>query len=152
MASTAAAFRTQTVDAAITPTAEPLEMEERHEGRLLMSVASFAGNMAAGTVFATKRAMEDRPETVRAFLAAWLETLDYMRTHKDETVKAESKLTGFSPSVMAKEYDINVPGFKRDCKFDAQSLANLKRSFEELKLLSETPDMSTLYTEAFMPQ
>jgi len=152
MASTAAAFRTQMVDAAITPTAELLEMEEKHEGRLLMSVASFAGNMAAGTVFATKRAMEDRPETVRAFLAAWLETLEYMRTHKDETVKAESKLTGFSPSVMAKEYDINVPGFKRDCKFDAESLANLKRSFEELKLLNEPPDMSTLYTEAFMPQ
>ncbi|HXQ54013.1 MAG TPA: ABC transporter substrate-binding protein [Stellaceae bacterium] len=152
MASGVAAFRTDTVDAAIIPTAELLEMEEKHEGRLLASVAPFAGNMAAGTIFATKQVMADHPDAVRAFLAGWLETIDYMRKHKDETVKAMSALTGFSPKVMAKEYDINMPSFVRDCKFDAESLANLKRSFVELKLLDTAPDMSTLYTDAFMPK
>jgi NitT/TauT family transport system substrate-binding protein len=152
MASGIAAFRTHIVDADIIPTADLFEMEEKQQGRLLVSVAEFAGKMGAGTVFATKKAIADQPEALRAFLAAWLETIDYMRNHKDETVKAESALTGFSPAVMAKEFDLNIPGFKRDCKFDPESLENLKSSFVELKLLKTPPDMSKLYTDAFMPK
>ncbi len=42
--------------------------------------------------------------------------------------------------------------FSRDCKFDAEPLATLERSFISLKLLKDTPDMSKLYTEAFIPK
>jgi transposase len=42
--------------------------------------------------------------------------------------------------------------FTKDCKFDAESLATLKRSFVDLKLLATPPDMSALYTEAFLPK
>jgi hypothetical protein len=53
---------------------------------------------------------------------------------------------------MAKTYDIVIGMFTTDCKFDAESLATLKRSFVELKLLSAAPDMSKLYTEAYLPK
>jgi hypothetical protein len=42
--------------------------------------------------------------------------------------------------------------FTKDCKFDPESLATLKRSFVDLKLLPTPPDMSALYTEAFLPK
>ena len=35
---------------------------------------------------------------------------------------------------------------------DTESLATLKRSFVDLKLLATPPDMSALYTEAFLPK
>jgi hypothetical protein len=35
---------------------------------------------------------------------------------------------------------------------DAESLTTLKRSFVDLKLLAAPPDMSALYTEAFLPK
>jgi hypothetical protein len=38
--------------------------------------------------------------TVRAFIAGWIETVDFIRTHKAEIVKIESEITGFSESVM----------------------------------------------------
>ena len=38
------------------------------------------------------------------------------------------------------------------CKFDPESLVTLKRSFVDLKLLPTPPDMSALYTEAFLPK
>lgn len=151
LASGVAAFRTHTVDADIFSTAEIFEMEEKHEGRLLADVADFTGNLAAGAIFATKEAMTSRPDAIRAFLAGWLETVDYMRQHKDATVEAESKLTGFAPSVMAKDYALVMPSFDKDCRFDAQSLTNLKDTLVEQKLLTDAADMSTLYTEAFMP-
>lgn len=152
MASGVAGFRTHAIDADIFSTADIFEMEEKHEGRLLADVADFTGNLAAGAIFATKAAMATRGDAIRAFLAGWLETVDYMRQHKDAAVAAESKLTGFAPSVMARDYDLVMPSFDKDCRFDAESLANLKETLVEQKLLSATADMSALYTDAFMPK
>lgn len=152
LASGVAGFRTNTIDADIFSTAEIFEMEEKHEGRLLADVADFTGNLAAGAIFATKDAMANHPDAIRAFLAGWLETVDFLRHHKDEAVAAESKLTGLSPSVMAKDYDLVMPSFDKDCTFDAESLANLKQTLVEQKFLANTADISTLYTNAFMPK
>ena len=152
LASGIAGFRTHAIDADIFSTAEIFEMEERHEGRLLADAADFTGNMAAGAIFATKDTMANRPDAIRAFLIGWIETIEFMRGHKDEVVKAESKFTGLSPSVMAKDYDLIMPSFSKGCAFDAKSIANLKNALVEQKLLSDTADMSALYTNAFMPK
>jgi ABC-type nitrate/sulfonate/bicarbonate transport system substrate-binding protein len=108
--------------------------------------------MAAGTIYASKKLIDSNPDAVRAFVAGWIETVDYMRAQKAETVKIESEVTGFPESVMSKEYDLTLGMFTKDCRFDAESLATLKRSFVDLKLLSAPPDMTTLYTEAFLPK
>ncbi len=152
LASGVAGFRTNTIDADIFSTAEIFAMEEKHEGRLLADVADFTGNLAAGAIFATKDAMASHPDAIRAFLAGWLETVDFLRRHKDEAVAAESKLTGLSPSVMARDYALVMPSFSTGCAFDAESLANLKSTLVEQKFVSDTADMSTLYTDAFMPK
>jgi ABC-type nitrate/sulfonate/bicarbonate transport system substrate-binding protein len=152
IASGIAGFRTHAIDADIFSTSDIFAMEEKHEGRLLADVADFTGNMAAGAIFATKDAMATKPEAVRAFLAAWLEIIDFMRGHKDEVVAAEAKLTGFSTAVMARDYDLITPSFNKDCAFDAESIANLKASLIDQKLLDDSADMSKLYTNAFMPK
>jgi hypothetical protein len=54
--------------------------------------------------------------------------------------------------VMSREYDLTIGMFTKDCRFDAESLATLKRSFVALKLLDSEPDMSKLYTEEFLPK
>jgi hypothetical protein len=74
-----------------------------------------------------------------------------MRTHKAETVKIESGITHFDETVMSREYDLVIGMYTKDCRFDAESLSTLKRSFSEMKLLESEPDMSKLYTEAYLP-
>ncbi len=147
----AAAFREHLIDAYIGGTTTFLAMAEKKIGRVLIPVSVFEARIASGTLFASNRLIATNPDALRAFLAGWLETTAFMRTHKAETVKIESGITGFSESVMAKEYDIVIGMFTRDCKFDAESLATLQRSFVELGLLSTPPDMSKLYTEAYVP-
>ncbi len=146
------AFRAHLIDADVGVTSLFLAMEEKQTGRLLFPVTKYEGNLAAGTVFASNNLIKNNPDAVRAFVAAWIETVDYMRAHKAETVKIESKITGFPESVMAKDYDLTIGMFTKDCKFDPESIATLKRSFADLKLLPTTPDMSKLYTEAFIPK
>ncbi len=147
-----AAFRTNAIDADISVTSNIFNWEEKKEGRLLIPVSKFVGNIAAGAIYATQHLIATDPEALRGFLAAWLETIDYIRKHKAETVKIESEITGYSESVMAKEYEVTKGMFSKDCKFDTDSLANLKRAFIDQKLVASPPDMSKLYTEAFLPK
>jgi len=106
----------------------------------------------AGGAAAWRRRLPDVRIGASISVAGWIETVDYIRTHKAETVKIESAITGFPESVMAKDYDLTVGMFTKGCQFDAESLATLKRSFSDLKLLDNPPDMSTLYTEKFLPK
>jgi len=147
-----AALRTHQVDAVITNASLLFTFEERKEARLLAPVSSYEGNVASGALFASNAIIAKNPDAVRAFTAGWIETVAYMRTHKAETVKIESGITHFDEQVMEREYDLVIGMFTKDCRFDAESLAALKSSFIDLKLLDSVPEMSKLYTEAFLPQ
>ena len=147
-----AALRTHQVDAVIGNTSLFLSLEDTKDGRLLSPVSSWEGNVASGALFASSKLIASNPDAIRAFLAAWIETVDYMRAHKAETVKIESGLNHFAESVMAREYDLTIGMFTKACRFDAESLAALKRSFRETKLVEGEPDMSKLYTEAYLPK
>jgi len=45
-----------------------------------------------------------------------------------------------------------MPMFSDDGKFHASALATLAKSYVELQLLPQEPDMAALYTEAFLPK
>jgi len=147
-----AAFRTHLVHAGIAGTSLFLQFEETKQGHLVAPVSSFEGNVASGALFASKALMASKPDAIRAFIAGWLETVDYMRAHKAETVKIESALNHFSADVMSREYDLTIGMHTKDCRFDADSLATLRRSFVEMKLTGGESDMSKLYTEAYLPK
>jgi ABC-type nitrate/sulfonate/bicarbonate transport system substrate-binding protein len=148
----AAAFRAHLIDAYVGGTATFLRMAETQSGRILAPVSSYMGPVASGMLFASKRAMDTQPEGVRAFVAGWIETIAYMRAHKDEAVKHAAAITNFSERVMSQDYDIVIGMYTKDCRFDADSLATLKQSFIDLALLDAPPDMSKLYTEAYLPK
>ncbi len=151
MAASSAAFRAHQIDAYIGGTTSFLVEAESKVGRVLAPVSEFIGNMASGTVFASDHLIETNPDALRAFLAAWVDTNLFILSHKEETVKTWSRVTHFPEEIMSREYDIVKSMFSRDCRFDPESLANLRRSFVELRLLPEPPDMSKLYTEAYLP-
>ena len=146
-----AALRTHMVDAAYTSTALAFFLEDKSQGRLLAPASSYAGNIGGGVIFATDRVLASNPGAVRRFLATWLDTIAFMRANRADSIKIESGVTGFPLSVQEKEFDLTIGMFSSDCKFDDETLANLKRSFADLKLLPAPPDMSKLYTEAYLP-
>ncbi|HWE72434.1 MAG TPA: ABC transporter substrate-binding protein [Stellaceae bacterium] len=150
-ASVVASLKTRAVDAAYTGTVLAFTMEEEGTGRLLIPASKYAGHVGGGVIYATKRIMAGNPDAIRRFLAGWLETIAYMRAHRDESVAVEREVTHASAAVQGKEFDLNLGAFSNDCRFDAETLANLKRSFADLKLTDTPPDMASLYTEKFLP-
>jgi NitT/TauT family transport system substrate-binding protein len=150
----AAAFRAHLVDAYIGGTINFQRMEQEKVGRLLAPTSTYMGRVASGGIYASDQMMKSDPDAIRAFLAAWIETTAYISdtSHKAEIVKIESAFTGYPENLVAKEYDIDQGMFTKDCRFDAESVKALKDSFIELKLLDSPPDMSKLYTDAFLPK
>jgi len=151
-AATIAAFKAHQIDAEIGGASQFFAFEQDQIGHLLSSVAAYEGNVASGMLFASNKLIADNPDAIRAFVAGWIETVDYMRAHKAETVKIESGITHFNEQVMSREYDLVMGMFTKACQFDAESLQTLQRSFVQLKLLDTEPDMSKLYTEAYLPK
>lgn len=151
-AAVAAALRTNLVDGNIGSTMEIEDMQAHQIARVLAPASSFIGRTAAGVIFASNDMMKQNPDTIRRYIAAYLETTRYISTHKAETVEIESRITHYPPSIVGEEYDVDQGMFTKDCRFDAESLASLERSFIELELLPAAPDMSKLYTAAYVPK
>lgn len=104
-----------------------------------------------GMIYATKDAAEHRPDAVRAFLKGWYESVDFMATHKPETVAIAQTVTHFSAPVQDTQYDQVMPSMSRDGTFPADAVATVEQSFADLGLLTEKPDAMKYLTTRFLP-
>jgi hypothetical protein len=68
------------------------------------------------------------------------------------TFAIAQKVMGTDEKTTSGVYDELMPMFTNNGHFDAKALAVLQRSFVEMKILPPEPDMSKLYTEAFLPK
>lgn len=151
LAASTAAFRAHQIDAYVGGTTSFLVEAQKHVGRVLAPVSTFIGNIGAGTIYASTRMAKTRPAVLRAFLAAWIDTTKFILHNKQATIESWHKTTGIPLDIESREYDIVKGMYNLSCRFDPESLATLRRSFTELKLLKKPPDMSSLYTEAYLP-
>jgi NitT/TauT family transport system substrate-binding protein len=150
--SSLAAFRTHIVDAGIVSTAVALQMEAKGEARLIAPVSSWAGELGGSVVFASRALIASNPDAIRRFILGWFDAVRFMRVNRAATVKIGAEMTGMPVAIQSKEYDLIMPMFNTNGRFDAEILATLKRSFAEQKLLDTPPDMSKLYTEEYLPK
>lgn len=146
-----ASFRTHMVDAGVMSTSLAFQMEANGEGRLLAPVSSYAGDLGGSTIFAARALIASNPDAIRRFIRGWFDAVRFMRAHRDESVKIAAGMTGMPLAIQAREFDLTLPMFNTDGRFSPGLLATLKRSFADLKLLDQPPDMTKLYTEEFLP-
>jgi ABC-type nitrate/sulfonate/bicarbonate transport system substrate-binding protein len=150
-ASQIAVLTTGQVDAAVTAAALGFKLEETKQGRLLMTTGAIAPDFIQHVIFASNQIIHDNPDGVRRFLKAWFETIAWMRANRTESIAIARGVTGFDDNVESREFDLVMPMFSADGKFEAAGLKVIQESFVELGLLQTAPDMSKLYTEAFLP-
>jgi NitT/TauT family transport system substrate-binding protein len=147
-----AALKTRAIDAAIVNLAVALNYVQRGEGRVLLRFGDLVRDFHIHVIFATDKAIAGRPQALRGFLAGWFETIAFMRASKRETVVIAKEIMGTDEPTTAAIYDELMPMFSDTGRFDPKALAVLSKSFVEMKTLPAEPDMTRLYTEAFLPQ
>jgi ABC-type nitrate/sulfonate/bicarbonate transport system substrate-binding protein len=145
------ALRTKQVDAVPFDITTAYKLQNAGQARLLLKFGDIVKEYVNHVIFATNEVVTKRPNDVRQFLAAWFETIAFVKTHKSETVRVASGVLKIPEPIIARVYDETLRMLSDDGKFDRRGLAVLRRSFVEMKILPEEPDMSKLYTERFLP-
>ena len=145
-----AAVRSKALDGCIVDLASALNYVQRGDGRILLRFGDLVKDFHIHVIFATDKIIAEMPQALRVFLAGWFETIRLMRKDKQMSVEIAADVMGTDAQTAAQIYDELMPMFSDTGRFDPKALAVLRRSFVEMKTLPDEPDMSKLYTEAFL--
>jgi ABC-type nitrate/sulfonate/bicarbonate transport system substrate-binding protein len=138
------------VDAIVAPVESGLILEA--EGKAHSLVGFDDMNVFITHVMCASDALvKDHPERVKRFVAAWFDTVKWMSSHKEQTIRLVEPATRLAPALAARVYDIEMPAMSTDGRFDQKALAATMLSFVELGLLASVPNEKQLYTEKFLP-
>lgn len=146
-----AALVTGQVDAQVSAVALGWNLEQQQKGRTLASAADFVGPFLLNAIYARNDFIKEHPDAVRGFLKGWYETVNFMATHRTETVQFEKSIDHFADAVDEKQYDVVMPSLSRDGRFPPDALAATARSLVDLQLLPTEPDMTKFLTTRFLP-
>ena len=146
-----AAIKTGQLDGYIGALESGYNLEEQKEWRVITGAAPFVDEFITHVFFATNEIIEKKPQLVKAYLAAWKETIAFMKANKDKTVEITAKVINVSPGVAARAYDEQIGIFSMDGTFDPKAVAVLKKSFIEMGLLKEIPEDKAMFTTQFVP-
>jgi NitT/TauT family transport system substrate-binding protein len=146
-----AALKTRQIDGMIVEANAGYKLEEDGSGRVLVQFGDRIKVFHIYVFYARKAFAEKNPEAVRSFLAAWFETIGYMRDHRAETIDIVRRTAEVSPGIARRDYDELMGMFNRTGRFDLEALGVLARSFVEMGALPQSPDMRTLVTEQYLP-
>ena len=147
-----AALKTRSIDGAVVDIASALNFVQRGEGRVQARFGEIVKDFHLHVIFATDKLIAEKPAALRGFLAGWFETIAFMRRDKARTVAIAKDIMGTDETIAAGIYDELMPMFSDHGRFEPKALAVLAKSFVELKTLPVEPDMTQLYTEAFLPK
>jgi ABC-type nitrate/sulfonate/bicarbonate transport system substrate-binding protein len=127
-----AALRTGEIDGMANDVASAEHLQQEGVAHTFIDFGQVAPHFINHVTFASDQIIQRHPQDVRAFLAAWFETIAWMRAHKAETVKLAAPVMNQSPVIVAKAYDVVMPTFSSTGRFDPTALAVLRRSFVEM--------------------
>ena len=146
-----AAMRTREVDGIVDNLGAALEAEQKGFGRILVQFRDRIPDFHMYVIFARNDLIDSNPNAVRAFLKAWFATVAFARTHRKEMVDMAAEVTGTEKSLNDRIYDAQMAILSDDGKFRPAALDTIRRSFVDLKILNQEPDMAGFYTEKFLP-
>ena len=147
-----AGFETGSLDAAVTSLEAALRIEQAGKGKILLSFGDIVDPFIAHIIYATNDMMAQHPDTVRRFLKAWYETVAFGRTHKVETIKYSQQVTLLSDDLASKVYEVEMPTFSTDGRFDPKGVAAVKQAMLDLGTVKEKPEDKAVFTEEFLPK
>jgi NitT/TauT family transport system substrate-binding protein len=147
-----ASLKTKAVDGAVVNLAVALNFVQRGDGKILLRFGDLIKDFHVHVIFATDKAIATKPDTLRRFMAGWLDTVAFMRKDKAKTVEIAKDVMGTDEKSTSDMYDGMIAMFNDTGRFNPKALAVLSRSYVDMKVLNEEPDMQKVINEAFLPR
>jgi ABC-type nitrate/sulfonate/bicarbonate transport system substrate-binding protein len=145
-----AALKSGQVDAFMGSTEGGLQLEERHDGRILVGMNQFVPDFISHVIFARDDIVRDRPDLVQRFVDGFFASIAFIKGKKAETTAITGRLLRENPDLMSRIYDDESPMLRDNGGFDPEALAVLKDSFVDLGILPERPRDAQILTTRFL--
>jgi len=139
------------IDAFIGGTQTGYRLEESGRGKILATFGKLVPDFITHMIVASDRAIAARPDALRHFLAAWFETVRFMQTHKDETIRVTMPITRLPPGAASGIYDEQLAMFSADGRFETKALAVTEAAVRALGPLDKLPPDDTMIATQFLP-
>ena len=139
------------IDALVGSVEGGYSLELQHRARVLFAFGDFVKPFITHAIYATNTLQAEHPDALRRFLAAWYETMAYMRGHKAETVKTVQPMLNLPPEWVEKVYDVETPMFPTDGHYDPAALKVVAQSLIDTDQMDAKTDIKSLITEQFLP-
>jgi ABC-type nitrate/sulfonate/bicarbonate transport system substrate-binding protein len=146
------ALRTHQADGAIMDIGSSYKLEEAGEGRILLNFGSIIHDWINQVAIVRDAYAAAHPDVVRRFLAGWFETIDWMAANREKTAEMAGRAMNVSTAIAARSYDDIMPTYSRDGRFSPAGLKLLGEALVETGAVKTVPDLTTLYTEAYLPK
>jgi ABC-type nitrate/sulfonate/bicarbonate transport system substrate-binding protein len=147
-----AAMRTNQIDGMVIDVASAYRLESSGDARIVARFGDMIKDFEINVIYATQDVLQKNPERVREFLAGWFETIAYMRKNKAETVHLVAPVMGVSEAIADKVYDELMPAFSDDGTLDPKALEVLSKSFVDMGMLPQKPDLTAFVSEKYLPK
>ena len=147
-----ALLKTKDVDGITTDLGTGLQAQKRGDAKVVVRFSERVKNLTMYVFFASEKMIAEQPDTVRRFLVAWFETVNYVAAHKGETLQVAREVTSHDEDILSELYGLVLPLISRSGRFEQRSLDTLAESYVDLKLLPAKPEMARTYTEQFLPK
>ena len=146
-----AALRSGQIDGFMGALESGFQLEERHEGRVLVAMDHYVKHFVTHVIFARKELVANNPELVTRFLKGFFASMAVVKADKERTLKIVQPILNESPAVLSKTYDIEIPMMELDGQFDPEGLKLIKDSFVDLGILDKIPSDDQMLTRQFLP-
>src|SRR4030088_2646868 len=117
-----ALLKTKDIDGIATDLGSGLQAQKRGDAKVVVRFSERVKNLTMYVIFASEKMIAEHPDTVRRFLVAWFETLDYVSARKGETLQVAREVTNHDEDIVSELYGLVLPLISRTGRFEQKSL------------------------------
>lgn len=139
-----AALKTGRIEALVTSEMTAFKAEKEGAGKVLARAADYFGRYQHSYIFATKKFIDEHPDTVGKFLAAFRKSVEYAKAHPEEVVQFGVKDIELEEEPLRHTLAMEAPRWDSSGKVD---IVGVNNAIGILKELGELDKGSTVTAE-----
>lgn len=128
-----------------------LDLTDKGVGKIIYQFKEDIPKFPIYVLYATNDMIEKNPEKVKAFAAAWSETIAFAKENRDETVDIIATTLSVNPAVVGQAYDAAMGNFSTDGKTSQEAIDMLVRNFKDAGNVPDGFDTAGAFTTEYLP-
>jgi NitT/TauT family transport system substrate-binding protein len=145
-----AAFKTGQVDGIVLAIESCYLLVSRKEGKIIARMGEYAPEFHTHVHYARNELIDNNPDLVKRYLAAWFETVAWMKANKDKSVEISARVLKSTPEIISRAYDEQISMMQDNGKFNPAAIKVIKESLIEMDILEKTPTDDQIFTTKFV--